>query len=92
MTTFLGRIIFDTNWIQSSIAKLVIHETQFEINLAMLTWVSKNLQYGDNVDNDPMVFLQRFEQICSTVGYSGVSEEAIKLLLIPFALEGQVRE
>ncbi|KAA3477902.1 Retrotransposon gag protein [Gossypium australe] len=56
----------------------------FKINLALLTWVSMNLQYSDEVDLDSV--------ICSTLRYLGVFDEAVKLLLIPFALGGRVEE
>lgn len=41
---------------------------------------------------DQVTFLRWFEQICSIVGCIGLQKEAIKLILFPFALGGQIRE
>lgn len=51
-----------------------------------------NLQFSEDKNIDLAAFQIWFEQICTTVGYIEVSKEAIKLLLIPFALKGQIRE
>ncbi|MBA0560167.1 hypothetical protein Golob_017082 [Gossypium lobatum] len=48
--------------------------------------------FNDDSTMDHVAFSRQFEQICSTVGYVGVSEEAIKLLLISFALGSQIQE
>lgn len=64
----------------------------FEINPSLLTWLTTNKQFNDDSTMDHVAFPRQFEQICIMVGYVGVSEEAIKLLLIPFALGGQIQE
>ncbi|KAA3477945.1 reverse transcriptase [Gossypium australe] len=92
MATMMGKTIFDTNGLKLTIARPIMSTIPFENNPSLLTWLLTNMQFNDDSTMDPMTFLTRFEQICSTMSYAGVLEEAIKFLLIPFALRGHIQE
>ncbi|XP_061365048.1 uncharacterized protein LOC133308443 [Gastrolobium bilobum] len=72
----------------SSIVKPPIAANNYDIQPALITLVEKT-QFGGEDYEDPHDFIDRFLRICDTTKHNGVSDDAIRLRLFPFALTGR---
>ncbi|XP_071900972.1 uncharacterized protein [Coffea arabica] len=52
----------------------------------------QQFQYGGNATEDPNSHLSAFLEICDTIKFNGVSDDAIKLRLFPFSLRDKAKE
>ncbi|XP_027060802.2 uncharacterized protein [Coffea arabica] len=48
-------------------------------------------QYGSNATEDPNSHLSTFLEICDTIKFNGVSDDAIKVKLFPFSLRDKAK-
>ena len=62
----------------------------FELKTGLLSLVTASQYFGFERDN-PHSHIRWFNKITSTIKYRNVPQEAIKLLLFPFSLEGAAR-
>nr|GEY28289.1 reverse transcriptase domain-containing protein [Tanacetum cinerariifolium] len=62
----------------------------FELKVGLLQLVTSSQFHGFERD-DPYAHIRWFNKIASTLKYKNVSNDAIKLMLFPFSLEGAVR-
>ncbi|XP_061359432.1 uncharacterized protein LOC133303531 [Gastrolobium bilobum] len=72
----------------SSIVRPPIDANNHDIHPSLITLVEKNPFGGEDYE-DPHDFMDRFLRICDTTKHHGVSDDAIKLQLFPFALTGK---
>lgn len=57
MMHILG-MLFDLGWLQSSIVRPNIHNSNIELNSSLLTWITNNVRFVDPKVEDPIDFLQ----------------------------------
>lgn len=75
----------DESGAQTSVARPTINANNFEISPALIQMIQRS-QFGGNATEDPNTHLANFTDLCGTVKYNGVSDDAIKLRLFPFSL------
>nr|GEZ13504.1 reverse transcriptase domain-containing protein [Tanacetum cinerariifolium] len=73
-----------------AILLLPILAEKFELKVGLLQLVTSSQFYGFERD-DPHAHIRWFNNITSTLKYKNVSNEAIKLMLFPFSLDGATR-
>ncbi|XP_061344489.1 uncharacterized protein LOC133290424 [Gastrolobium bilobum] len=71
----------------SSIIRPPVNANNFDIQPALINLVEKN-PFGREDYEDPPDFIDRFVRICDTTKHNGVSDDAIRLKLFPFAVTG----
>ncbi|XP_075492512.1 uncharacterized protein LOC142530565 [Primulina tabacum] len=74
----------------SGIARGTINANNFELKLALIIMVQQN-QFAGTATSDPHVHLRTFLEITDTVKINNVSDDIIRLRLIPFSLRDQAR-
>ncbi|KAI4372740.1 hypothetical protein MLD38_010937 [Melastoma candidum] len=67
-----------------------IQANNFEIKPATLNMI-ENSSFGGLPNEDPHWHLTRFEDLCDTFKYNGVSPEAVRLRMFPFSLRDKTR-
>ncbi|XP_061369483.1 uncharacterized protein LOC133312332 [Gastrolobium bilobum] len=72
----------------SSIIRPPINANNFDIQPTLITLVEKNPFGGEDYE-EPYDFIDRFLRICDTTKHNGVSDDAIRLRLFPFAVTGK---
>ncbi|XP_071933622.1 uncharacterized protein [Coffea arabica] len=75
---------------QTSIVRPTVNANNFEIKPSLIQMVQQS-QYGGNATEDPNSHLSTFLEICDTIKFNGVSEDAIKLRLFPFSLRDKAK-
>jgi len=81
--TLMDRIFPDRVSVPSYITLPAPIGNHFEINSSHINTLPK---FG-NFDNDnPYIFITKFEQVCATIKLQKLCDDGIKLRLIPFAL------
>nr|GEZ13599.1 reverse transcriptase domain-containing protein [Tanacetum cinerariifolium]GEZ13602.1 reverse transcriptase domain-containing protein [Tanacetum cinerariifolium] len=73
-----------------AIVILKIHAENFEIKTNLLQLVQANKFHGFERDN-PHTHISNFKRMTATLKYRDVSNDAIKLMLFPYSLEGAAR-
>nr|GEU85173.1 reverse transcriptase domain-containing protein [Tanacetum cinerariifolium] len=73
-----------------AIVILEIHAENFEIKTNLLQLVQTNKFHGFERDN-PHTHISNFKRMTSTLKYRDVPNDAIKLMLFPYSLEGGAR-
>ncbi|KAL8123349.1 hypothetical protein AgCh_011350 [Apium graveolens] len=68
-----------------------IEATNFEIKPALLTMIQQN-QFVGLPSEDPTLHLQRFQQLCSTIKYRGVTADQLKVMLFGFSLRDKAKK
>lgn len=61
----------------------------FKIDSTMLNFLPS---FHGRFSDEPYEFLREFTQFCSSYYFTGVSQEAVKLMLFPFALKDKAKE
>ena len=61
----------------------------FKIDATMLNFLSS---FHGRFSDEPYEFLREFTQFCSSYYFPGISQEAVKLMLLAFALKYRSRE
>ena len=64
-----------------------IFSDSYELHPSFITKVQEHIFYGDEKDN-PYIHLHEFEQVCSCLHISGMSQETLKWKIFPFSLTG----
>nr|XP_027109803.1 uncharacterized protein LOC113729769 [Coffea arabica] len=80
----------ETQGSQTSIARPMVNANNFEIKPSLIQMVQQS-QYGGNATEDPNSHLSTFLEICDTIKFNGVSDDAIKLRLFPFSLKDKAK-
>ncbi|KAL8146556.1 hypothetical protein AgCh_004331 [Apium graveolens] len=79
------------NDIQSSIVRPAIPANTFEIKPDIIRMVKNSVQFGGSPTKDPNMHIRDFIDICDTFKFNNISEDAIKLRLLPFSLKDKVK-
>lgn len=69
----------------SGIARQTINANNFELKPTLINMVQQN-QFGGSPLEDPNIHLAMFLEVCDSVKINGVSEDTIRLRLLPFSL------
>ena len=71
--------------VQSAIRIPLIQEKIFELKIVTLQML-QNIQFHGLPSENPNMHLTNFIEVCDTVKYNGVIEEALRLRLFPLSL------
>ena len=71
--------------VQSAIRRPPIQANNFELKIVTLQML-QNIQFHGLPSENPNTRLTNFIEVCNTVNYNGVTEEALRLRLFPLSL------
>ena len=71
--------------VQSAICRPPIQSNNFELKGVTLEMLN-NIQFHGLPSENPNAHLTSFNEVCDTVKYNGVTEEALRLWLFPLSL------
>ena len=71
--------------VQTAIRRPPIQENNFELKSVTLQML-QNILFHRLPNENPNMHLTNFLEVCDTIKYNGVSEEALRLRLFPFSL------
>ena len=77
---------------EGSISRPSVAANNFEIKPALISMIQNSVQFGGLPSEDPNQHLVMFLQLCDTVKYNGVTEDAIRLRLFPFSLRDRASQ
>nr|XP_017245793.1 PREDICTED: uncharacterized protein LOC108217475 [Daucus carota subsp. sativus] len=77
--------------VPTGIAMPNIQAANFEIKPALLTMIQQN-QFAGLPTEDPTLHLQRFQQLCSTIKFQGVTADQVKVMLFGFSLRDKAQK
>lgn len=75
----------------SSIRKLSIQAKNLEIKPGVIQMIQELVQFGGLSQEDPNIHIAYFLEICYTLKYNGVTNDAIHLCLLPFSLRDKTK-
>ena len=86
------RVLLDTSMpglegARQSITRPNIEANNFEIKPALLQMIQSTVQFYGMLNEDPNDHIANFLEICDTLKYNGVSNDALRLRLFPFTLK-----
>ena len=76
--------------VQSTIRRPLIQVNNFELKGVTLQMLNNIQFHGLSIEN-PNAHLTSFIKVCNTVKYNGVTEEALRLRLLPFSLSDRAK-
>ena len=82
---FLEEFALPPTIIQSAIRRPPIKENNFELKTITLQML-QNIQFHGLPSENPNTHLTNFIEVCDTIKYNGVIEEALRLRLFPLSL------
>ena len=90
------RVLMDTSMpdlgdIRQSITRPNIEANNFEIKPALLQMMQSTVQFYGMLNEDPNDHITNFLEICDTLKYNGVSNDALRLRLFPFTLKDRAK-
>ena len=90
------RVLLDTSMpglggARQSITRPNIEANNFEIKPALLQMIQSSVQFYGMLNEDPNDHIANFLEICDTLKYNGVSNDALRLRLFPFTLKDKAR-
>lgn len=74
------------NGVQPSIRVPGMDANNFELKPSLIQMVQSNDQFRGTGEEDPIMHLTNFMELCGTLKMNGISDDAIKLRLFPFSL------
>jgi len=75
----------------SSIRRPAIQANNFEIKPSLIQMLQQSVQFSGLPSDDPNAHIDAFLEICDTIKYNGVTDDAIKLRLFPFSLRDKAK-
>ena len=90
------RVLLDTSMpglggARQSITRPNIEANNFEIKPALLQMIQSTVQFYGMLNEDPNDHIANFLEICDTLKYNGVSNDALRLRLFPFTLKDKAK-
>ena len=76
--------------VQSAIRQPPIQTNNFELKIVTLQMLN-NIQFHGLPSENPNAHLTSFIEVCDTVKYNGVTEEALRLRLFPLSLSNRAK-
>ena len=76
----------------SCIVQPAIDANNFEVKASTMNMIYNRCQFDGMPHEDPHAHIKMFLDICNTVKQNGVSDDAFKLRLFPFTLNGKARD
>ena len=76
----------------SCIVQPAIDANNFEVKASTMNMIYNRCQFDGMPHEDPHAHIKMFLDICNTVKQNGVSDDAFKLCLFPFTLNGKARD
>ncbi|XP_063942820.1 uncharacterized protein LOC135150447 [Daucus carota subsp. sativus] len=77
--------------VPTGIAMPNIQAANFEMKPALLTMIQQN-QFAGLPTEDPTLHLQRFQQLCSTIKFQGVTADQVKVMLFGFSVRDKAQK
>ena len=77
--------------ITSSIVSPAIEANNFELNLALISFMERD-QFGGYPSDNPDAHLRKFLAKCDTIKFNGVSADAIRLRLFLFSMRDRASD
>ena len=81
----LEELVLPPTVVQSSIRRPPIQANNFELKVVTLQML-QNIMFHGLPSENPNMHLTNFIEVCGTIKYNGVTEEALKLRLFPLSL------
>ena len=90
------RVLLDTSMpglggARQSITRPTIEANNFEIKPALLQMIQSTVQFYGMLNEDPNDHIANFLEICDTLKYNGVTNDALRLRLFPFTLKDKAK-
>src|SRR2546430_1464037 len=80
-----------TDGFGSSIVRPPVEANSFELKPSMIQMIQHRTQFAGLPNEDPNQHISDFIELCDTVKYSGVSQDAIRLRLFSFSLRDKAK-
>ena len=77
--------------ITSSIVNPTVEANNFQLSLALITFVERD-QFSGHPSDNPNIHLRKFLTKCNTIKLNGVTTDAIRLRLFPFSLRDRASD
>ena len=75
----------------SSIRRPLIVTNNFKIKPAIIGLIQSQVQFSSLLNEDPNSHIANFLEICDTIKYNGVTDDAIRLRLFTFSLRDKAK-
>ena len=85
MFMLLKEFALPLTFVQSAIRRPPIQANNFELKIVTLQML-QNIQFHGLPSENLNTYLTKFIEVCDTVKYNGVTEEALRLRLFPLSL------
>ena len=91
-----NKVLLDTSMpglggTQRSITRPSINSNNFEIKPSLIQMIQNMVQFFGMSKEDPNDHIAEFLELCDTIKMNGVTEDALRLRLLPFTLKDKVK-